>query len=197
MKYIQVNNYSDKRITKFLETFKDINYNFIFNISTFEKKGIVKQYFKPDFIIELLGKLYKDRPIVVEVSEFVGNSNIDIYGIKYVITGFSSNIYPNIQVIYFIQYGEEEADYYTIRYMDTTVASHVIYRENVSKSLHVVLKDFETLGFKKAVKLMSLCETCKFYDDESYYMKCAVHPSKSHDTVFDCRDYEQVEILVF
>jgi hypothetical protein len=198
MAFIVLEQYPKNKIKDLLEGFKNENYELIFNIGVFKDPATIPEFFNPDKIQEILLPLYKGKPIVVDVSEFTTHSGLDVDGIKYVINNFGSSVYPNIQIIYYIKFGAFVKDAYSIRYLDTLIASHLIYRECMGKQndLNIVMSDFATLGFQKATKLMSLCVSCKFYEDESYYLRCAVNPSLNHDIIFTCRDYDQDKNLV-
>ncbi len=198
MIFITLKKQSKKNIAKFIKSDEGANYKVIFNIMTFKNVDMLIQYFDPDYVSQLFGLLYKDIPIVVDVIETLGLQSTDKIGIKYVISIDQIDYYPNIQIQNRCHYWGGNEKFYTIRKSDTSLGSDLIFREkwNKNEDMSIVLNDFEAMGFKKAVALMSLCQSCLYYDDESYYMKCAVNPSKNHDVVFECYDYKQPSLVV-
>jgi hypothetical protein len=193
MTFAIVHRHSPKRIEKFISMFEGVKHKVIFNIHKFENEKIIEQYFDPEYIHALLSKFKTNYPIVIQVTEFVGRGTRSESGIKFVT---DSKDLDSIQIIlytnsYYPLSLNGTATSYGIRRYDTTAASDTIYRENMceKESMSIVFKDFEDLGFWKAIKIKSLCESCKYYDEESYYMRCAVHPCVDNDVTYECRDY--------
>jgi hypothetical protein len=193
MTFAIVYQYPPRRLAKYISMFEDIDHKVIFNIKKFKNEKTIEQFFDPNYIHNLLSKYKTKYPIIVEVTEFISRGTRSESGIKYVT---ECQDLDSIQIILITNSNyplsnNGTAKSYGIRRCDTLAASDTIYRENVceKESVSIVFKDYEDLGFWKAVKIKSLCESCSYYDEQSYYMRCAVHPGVDNDVTYECRDY--------
>ena len=210
MDYIIVENNTKAQIRKLISNNRHNDFYFIFNIKKTDV-SVQRQLFYTNlgfdvgYIIELFKRVYTKRPMVFEVKfehSFFIEGN---FKITYTLI---TPTYDNYEFVHMLDPQDKNNNYQLLQILPTNQnainyrhdrnefsESTIIFRESNKKAINqltVIHKD--KLGFAKAEKINTLCEKCHYYDEDNYYIKCAVLPHVDHESTYQCREYQCITV---
>ena len=210
MDYIIVENNSKAQIRKLINNNRHNRFYFVFNILK-SQVSVQKQLFYSNlahdvmYIIDMFGKIYNRRAMVFEVSFDHAVYPEGVFRIGYTL---KTSTYESYQLIHFVNPEDKKNNFYLLQILagnqeainfrrdrNEFKDSTVIYRETIKEGTNnLVVVHNDKLGFTKAEKVGTLCEKCHYYDEDNYYVKCAVLPHVNHELIYQCREYQCLSV---